>query len=228
MSFLGNLLAESAATFDADKFGAQLDHIIESIGYFGPEFQVTFGALAVFLLDLCLPVKASRHLAWVAMLFCFVPVMSIHHVPDGGHSLFHGMIAIDPFANFFKQFFLLGSIPVILLSYVSKEFEGRRMGEYYGVLLAAVLGGMLMASATHFLMLFMALELVSICSYVLVGYIRRDRRGGEAALKYIIYGSVAAAIMVYGLSLLYGLTGSAQIEDLAQVGPACKIGHGVI
>ena len=74
-----------------------------------------------------------------------------------------------------------------------------------------------MASATHFLMLFMALELLSIASYILVGYIRRDRRGAEAALKYVIYGSVAAAIMAYGLSLFYGLTGSAQLADLANV-----------
>jgi len=74
-----------------------------------------------------------------------------------------------------------------------------------------------MASATHFLMIFMALELLSISSYILVGYIRRDRRGSEAALKYVIYGSVAAAIMAYGLSLFYGLTGSAQISDLAKV-----------
>ena len=211
------ILAESAASFDPAKFETQLEHIVESLGHFGPEFQVAVGALCVFLLDLFVPVRASRHLAWVAILFCFVPVLSIEHVGENGQSLFHGMIAIDPFANFFKQLFLLGSIPVILLSYVSKQLEGRRMGEYYGILLAAVLGGMLMASSTHFLMLFMSLELLSICSYVLVGYIRRDRRGGEAALKYIIYGSVAAAIMVYGLSLLYGLTGSAQIEDLVNI-----------
>jgi NADH-quinone oxidoreductase subunit N len=214
---LSRILAESVSTFDPKVFELQLEHIVESLGYFGPELQVAVGALCVFLLDLFVPLRASRHLAWVAILFCFVPVLSIEHVGESGHSLFHGMISIDPFANFFKQLFLLGSIPVILLSFVSKQLEGRRMGEYYGILLAAVLGAMLMASSTHFLMLFMSLELLSICSYVLVGYIRRDRRGAEAALKYIIYGSVAAAIMIYGLSLLYGLTGSAQIQDLVNI-----------
>jgi len=215
--FIQAVLAQAAAAFDSAKFEGDLEHIVESIGFFGPELQVAIGALVVFLLDLFIPVRASRHLAWVAVFFCFAPVMSIVHVEEGGHALFHGMVAIDPFANFFKQFFLLGAIPVILLSYVSRQLEGRRMGEYYGVLLSSVLAGMLMASATHFLMVFMSLELLSICSYVLVGYIRRDRRGAEAALKYVIYGSVAAAIMAYGLSLLYGLTGSAQIEDLAKI-----------
>ena len=91
------------------------------------------------------------------------------------------------------------------------------MGEYYFILLASVFGGMLMASSTHFLMLFLSLEILSVCSYILVGYVRNDRRGAEAALKYIIYGSIAAAIMAYGFSLWFGLTGSGEIRNLARV-----------
>ena len=204
------------AEFDKDAFATLLEGIMESIPAFSSELVLIAFVLGIFLLDLMLPLRASKHLAWVAILGCFIPALSAGH-PESGQVLFHGMLVSDSFSAFFKQFFLFGTIPVILLSYLSNQFEGRRMGEYYGILLSGVLGAMLMASATHFLMLFMSLELLSISSYILVGYIRRDRRGAEAALKYVIYGSVAAAVMAYGFSLFYGLTGSAQISDLASV-----------
>ena len=91
------------------------------------------------------------------------------------------------------------------------------MGEYYGLLLSAVLGAMLMASSNHLLMAFMSLELLSIASYVLVGYFKGDRKSSEAALKYIIYGSVAAGVMGFGLSLFYGLTGTGDLAALGKV-----------
>ena len=213
--FNPGVIAQSAE-FNKDEFQGHLDGILTSIPAFGSELVLIGFVLGIFLLDLLLPLRASKHLAWVAILGCFIPAISSGHHGDT-HSIFNGMLATDSFAAFFKQFFLFGTIPVIFLSYLSSQFDGRRMGEYYGILLAGVLGAILMASATHFLMIFMALELLSISSYVLVGYIRRDERGAEAALKYVIYGSVAAAVMVYGLSLFYGLTGSAQISDLANI-----------
>ena len=188
--------------------------ILKSLEYFAVEFQVVIAAMVILLADLCIPLRYSKHLAWVAVAACVLPLGTVQHHFEETHSLFLGMVAMDPFANFFKIFFLLGSIPVILLSYVSKQLEGRRMGEYYFILLSSVFGAMLLASSTHFLMIFLSLELLSICSYILVGYVRRDRKGAEAALKYIIYGSVAAAMMAYGFSLWYGLTGSADITQL--------------
>lgn len=191
--------------------------ILDSLNYFGAEFQVAIAAMVILLLDLVLPVRASKHLAWVALAACLFPLSTIHHNYEETRSLFLDMVVIDRFSNFFRYFFLLGSIPVILMSYVSKQLQNRRMGEYYFILLASVFGGMLMSASTHFLMLFLSLELLSICSYILVGYLRSDRRGAEAALKYIIYGSVAAAIMGFGFSLWYGLTGSGDIRMLAHI-----------
>lgn len=223
---LGGLALPGAAIVaQAAPGGSDLEHfrdaiypaVSESLNYFGPELQVAVVAMLVLLLDLILPLSASRHLAWVALAGCLLPLSSIGHNYEESRPLFLGMVATDPFASFFKTFFLVGSVPVILLSFLSKQLQGRRMGEYYFVLLASVFGGMLMASATHFLMLFLSLEILSVCSYFLVGYIRTDRRGAEAALKYIIYGSVAAAIMAYGFSLWFGLTGSAEISSLAKV-----------
>ncbi len=191
--------------------------IIDSLKYFGPETQVAVAAIAILLLDLVLPIQFSKHLAWAAILGCLAPLSGIGHYYEDSKSLFLGMLVIDPFANFFKAFFLLGSIPVIMLSFVSRKLEGRRMGEYYFILLSSVFGAMLMASSTHFLTLFLSLEILSVCSYILVGYFRTERKGAEAALKYIIYGSIAAAIMGYGFSLWYGMTGSGEISSLARV-----------
>ena len=214
--FNPGVIAQSAE-FNKVEFQGLYEGILKSLPHFSSELVLIGFVLGIFLLDLMLPLRASKHLAWVAILGCFIPAISSGHHDDSTHPIFNGMLVTDPFSAFFKQFFLFGTIPVILLSYLSSQFDGRRMGEYYGILLAGVLGAILMASATHFLMIFMALELLSISSYVLVGYIRRDERGAEAALKYVIYGSVAAAVMVYGLSLFYGLTGSAQISDLANI-----------
>lgn len=188
--------------------------IVDSLGHFGPEVQIALCAIAILLLDLVIPRQASRHLAWVAIIGCLYPATSVFASHADSSELFLGMIAIDSFANFFKVFFLLGGIPVILLSYLSKELDGKRMGEYYAILLLSILGGMLMASSNHLLMAFMSLELLSISSYILVGFHKKSKTSSEASLKYIIYGSVASAIMGYGLSLLYGLSGSGYIPEI--------------
>ena len=189
-----------------------------SLEYFGAEFQVAIVAMVILLLDLFIPRKSSKHLAWLAVFGCLYPVLSVmglgHSAPDDG--LFFGMLGVDSYANFFKLFFLLGGVPVVLLSYISKELEDVRMGEYYAILLATVFAGMLMASSTHFLMAILSLELMSISSYILVGFHRRQRQSAEASLKYIIYGSVAAAVMIYGMSLLYGLAGSGNIPKVGE------------
>ena len=137
--FEPGLIAKTAQEFDAEKFGGILEEIVGSLPAFSSELLLIGFVLAIFLLDLMLPLRASKHLAWVAVLGCSLPAMSGGHA-ESGHTLFQGMLASDSFAGFFKQFFLLGAIPVIFLSYVSNQFEGRRMGEYYGILLSAVLG----------------------------------------------------------------------------------------
>ncbi len=198
-----------------ERFGSEvIPKVVDSLHWFAPELQLAIFAIAVLLLDLFLPRKMSKHIAWLAiggLIYAAATTFGLHHEEK---KLFLGMIAIDSYSVFFKAFFLLGGIPFVLLSYVSKELENARMGEYYAILLATILGGMLMASANHILMAFMALELLSLGSYVLVGYHKRQNKSSEASLKYIIYGSVASAIMAYGLSILYGLSGSGEIPKI--------------
>ena len=191
--------------------------IRDSLAPFAPELILAVLGIAVLASDLFLPLKRSRHLAWAALAACALSFIAIQARPEESRSIFLGMAAVDPFSDFFKMFLLSAAVPVVVLSYLSKDLQGRRMGEYYFVLLSAVLGGMLMASSSHFLMVFLSLEILSVSSYVLVGYLRNDRRGAEAALKYIIYGSVSAAVLGYGLSIWFGLTGSADLGSLARV-----------
>lgn len=221
---------------NAQEFAGFRDAIWQSLEHFGAEFLVGLAALVIFIVDLFLSPRSSKHLAWLAVVACIIPAFEpLHRLslffstdldPYPADGLFLGMVSLDSFSDFYKVFFLLGAIPVIVLSYLSRQLQDRPMGEYYGILLAAVLGSMLMASSTHFLMIFMSLELLSICSYVLVGFLRRDRRSVEASLKYIIYGSVAAAVMAYGMSLYYGMTGSADLAEMARVLRPEALGEG--
>jgi NADH-quinone oxidoreductase subunit N len=129
-------------------------------------------------------------------------------------SVFGGMAAVDPFANFFKFLFAVMTIFTIWLSLDSRELHSRPHGEFFAILLTTALGMELLTSATDLLMIFLSLELVSITSYVLAGYNKFDKFSAEAALKYVIYGAVSSGIMLYGFSLLYGMTGQTNIYEI--------------
>jgi len=176
-SMLFQALGADAASSAGEFRNVVYPAILDSVRLFWPEMQVVVLALGILIADFFLPLRRSRDLAWVALLGILVPLARIGIQYGESGTIFRGMMAVDPFAHFFKFFFLLASVPVILLSYLSKTFEGRRMGEYYFVLLVAVFGAMLMVSSSHFLMIFLSLETLSVSSYILVGYVRRDRKG---------------------------------------------------
>jgi NADH-quinone oxidoreductase subunit N len=133
-----------------------------------------------------------------------------------GISQFGGMIVVDGFALFFKIIAILSTLIVILLSI--PYFRGLRFyrGEYYALLVFATLAITCLASSTDLVMIYLSLEFLSIVSYILVGYLKQDPRSNEAAMKYFLYGSVAAAVMVYGMSIMYGMTGTTSLSDLPQ------------
>ena len=181
---------------------------VDSLAYLWPEMILVAAILVIFLADLFVRDKEILgNLALLgAALSCAVAARAFGW--DQGW-LFNQMIVIDPFAIFFKLLFSLTAFFVIWMSMDSREVVGSRsQGEYYAILLSAVLGMYFMASAANLLMAYLALEMVSIMSYVLTGYLRHDRRSSEAALKYLIYGGVASGTMIYGLSWIFGLTGS--------------------
>ena len=128
---------------------------------------------------------------------------------------FHGALTIDGFALFFNAIFLITSFLVALISYRYLEIEGEHRGEYYGLLLLAQAGMYFLATGTDLITLFLGTELMAICFYVMVGFLRRDKRSNEAALKYFLLGGFSSAFLVYGFSLLYGIAGSTLLTDVA-------------
>jgi NADH-quinone oxidoreductase subunit N len=146
----------------------------------------------------------------------------------GGPALvvFRGAYSVDAFATYFKLAFLGAAIIVAVFSVPAiREWQSGK-GEFFALLLSCTFGMMLMAGANDLLMMYLALEFVSITSYILAGFLRKNRKSAEASLKYIIYGAAASGFMIYGMSYLYGLTGTlhvreigVQMAQLSQVSP---------
>jgi NADH-quinone oxidoreductase subunit N len=129
---------------------------------------------------------------------------------------FSNMVTLDGMTHFFKYIFGTAGILGILMSIHSPEVEKADQPSYYTLLTALVLGMMLLASANHLLMVYLSLEMVSVLSYILTGSVRGSRRSSEAALKYVIYGGVASGVMLFGMSLLYGLANSTSLATVQQ------------
>jgi proton-translocating NADH-quinone oxidoreductase chain N len=150
-------------------------------------------------------------------------------LPGANQALFSGMFAVDPFAIFFKvvAYLAVGLVVLFSVDYMSGVPEGPEAprgivasrpfsGEFYGLLLLSALSITLVAASTNLIMIFLSLEFLSIGSYILVGYLRDDARSSEAALKYFLFGAMASAAMLYGMSLIYGLTGSLGLAEIAR------------
>lgn len=191
---------------------------LESLGFIIPE--IILSAALFVLLFVEVAVKENRKLitsvfaaagllAALASLFLPLPA------GENPTATFHGLYAADSFTNFFRLFFILSALFTVSLSMLSGEVSGRDSGEFNILILSSTIGMSLMAGARNLLMIYLSIEFVSILSYLLAGFKRRDLRSGEAALKYAIYGGAASGIMVYGMSLLYGICGSLDIGGIA-------------
>jgi NADH-quinone oxidoreductase subunit N len=126
------------------------------------------------------------------------------------------MFVVDSFALFLKLLFLFSACPVIMLSVDYLAFPGAKQGEYYCLILFSVIGMMLLASANDLLSLFLGLQLVSIPLYILAGFQKFDARSNEASLKYLLLGMIASVIMLYGMSMIYGITGDIHLNTIAK------------
>jgi len=126
-----------------------------------------------------------------------------------------GMLAVDSFALFFQIVAILVGGLVILSALDYMKGRTPYCAEFYGLLLIACLAITLVAAGADLIMIYIAIELLSITSYILTGYLREDRKSTEAAIKYFLYGAMASAAMLYGMSLLYGVTGTTSLSAIA-------------
>ncbi len=213
------MLALIQATNDLKTIGDQVVQLIM------PEVILTLFACAALVLDVMLPRGRKRPVAWLSLAgvgFALVSLGFLYfNITSEGKSRlgFFNMIVIDNYAVVFKLIFLIGAGLSILLSIRYLDEEGEQRGEYYSLILFSVVGMMFMASGVDLLTLFISLELMAISVYILVGYTKRDRRSNEASMKYFLLGAFSSGVLLYGISMIYGLTGSTNLANIAKALP---------
>jgi NADH-quinone oxidoreductase subunit N len=127
---------------------------------------------------------------------------------------FQGAVTIDGFGIFFNWIFLVAALIVAFVSYKYLEIAGEHHGEYYGLILFAQAGMYFLATGTDLVTLFIGLELMALCFYIMVGFLRADKRSNEAAMKYLLLGAFSTGFLAYGFSLMYGMAGSTKLADI--------------
>jgi NADH-quinone oxidoreductase subunit N len=189
-----------------------------SVQHFLPELALTATALLLVIAHVVGKDRTSPTAAILSLVGVGAAVVlaSCSCVSGNGSGLFEGMITTDAFATFFKVLTALTTLFVILMSVQSNDLRGRTQAEYYLFIITVLLGMFTLVSATDIVMLYVALELVSIPSYLLAGYLKGQQKSTEAAMKYVVYGGTASGSMIYGFSLLFGLAGSTQFGEIAR------------
>lgn len=187
--------------------------------YLALELGLAGLALVVFFLGLALPPDRRRPIARVVAAG-LLGLLGLSLWAETGGLLFDGAFVMDGLARFFKQLFVLATFLGVLGSLALEEAAFRRRApEYYLLILASLLGMMVLASARDLVLLFVAFELMSIPLYVLAGFVKREDVAVEAALKFFLVGSVSTALLAYGLSFVYGISGTTQLAGVVRALP---------
>ena len=188
-----------------------------------PMILLTLFALGILITDLMIPTEwkwTNAVTALVGVGFATAGVVKIQLALNKAHLIgqqgYLGAILVDRYALYFWYLFLAGAAVSILISARYLETERENHGEFYALLLFSVVGMMCMASGFDIVLIFIGLELMAISTYVLVGFLRTNRRSNEAALKYLLLGAFSSGIFAYGLSLFYGLSGSTNLQAIGR------------
>ncbi len=196
-----------------------LDQIIVSVPYFKPELTLIITFIGTILASLFAD-KHWKHTSFMLTIIglllsgCYLVGQGLSKVEMAG---FFDMIQVDAFATSARLIILLSTFLVCIFIQQGHGRYGRPLGDLYAVLLTATLGLNLLTMSSNWLMIFIAVETVSISSYIMVGYFSATKVQSEAALKYVLFGSICAAVMLYGLSLLYGFTGNLNFDSQSHI-----------
>lgn len=190
---------------------------MNSLDTVGPQLAILVAAAAVLLIDALIP-QQRRLLPFVALAGLVASAIwtTAWVVRDDYHTAFEGTLSLDQYSIFFYYLFAGITATVVLASIDWVNREGRGQGEYYALVLTTCTGLMFLSAARDLITIFLALELSSIPQYILAGW-GKDVRSSEAGLKYLLLGAIASALLLYGMALLYGVTGTTILPEIAQV-----------
>ena len=183
-----------------------------------PEIILSVIAMVLLLINVFIPTKRKAYLGYISFIGLVVTGFALVNGWNAPYELkigFNGSVFQDNFAIFFKGIFLVGAGLTVLISDQYMEREECNQGELYPLILLATVGMMLMASGIDLMTIFLGLELLSICLYVLAGFNRANVKSNEAGLKYFLLGAFSTGFLLYGMALTYGATGTTKIDKIA-------------
>jgi NADH-quinone oxidoreductase subunit N len=185
-----------------------------------PEIELLLFGLGILVIDFWIEQKEKYLNASMALAGTLFSAFTLWRLRGavaarGDVAGFHQSVVVDSFFLFFATVFLAATALVILLSVKYLEIEREQEGEYYALLLFACIGMMFMASGVDLIVQFLGLETMALSFYVLTGFLRREKRSNEAALKYVLLGAFSSGILAYGFSILYGLSGATNIATIS-------------
>ena len=179
-----------------------------------PELVLTAGALLLLVADVLMPRKHGA-LAGVTIAVLVATMVAVLQFRGVRLEVAHGLMAVDGFGTFFKLIFLGSAILTVLMSVKYLEIEGASPGEYYFLILCATLGMMIMAGGIDLITIFIGLETMAVSFYILAGFIKPNQRSNEAAVKYFLLGAFSLGILLYGMSLMYGMSGTTNLRVMS-------------
>jgi NADH-quinone oxidoreductase subunit N len=180
-----------------------------------PEIIIVLTGLIVLIADLFFFRERNKILAFFSALGVFIAFIVTISLRDVSGKTLSGLFVLDIYSIYFKIIFLIIAMFSIVLSVSFFKEEDENKGEFYSLLMFAILGMMLIVSTKDFIMIYITLELISISSYIMAGYRRKDPKSNEAVLKYFLLGLLASALMLYGISFVYGFTGTTNLNEIA-------------
>lgn len=186
-----------------------------NLAAFAPELILTVAGLLVLALDLLGDEAKRKAVPILTLIGMGAALLAVAVTFGDSRTVLGTMYVIDPMASFFKVVSLLVGILVAMLTISYLEGRARYVGEFYSLLIFVTLAMMLVVSSTDLILLYLSFEFLSITSYILVGWMRGDPLSNEASIKYFLYGAVASAVMLFGMSLFYGATGSTKLTEIA-------------
>jgi NADH-quinone oxidoreductase subunit N len=185
--------------------------------YILPELVLTAGSLLVLIADVLMPRAQRASLGWLTLGVLAATFYALTPFAYTQVEVARGLLAVDRFALFFKLVFLIAAGITVLMSMRYLEVEGAPPGEYYFLILCATLGMMIMAGGIDLITIFIGLETMAVSFYILAGFIKPSQRSNEAAVKYFLLGAFSLGVLLYGMSLMYGLSGTTNLRVMANL-----------